>query len=224
MWVCRQMPIIYHKSGSHQSLIELFFIHIIRYTFHIFHINIISKLIIWGKNICPVGQANLSKVTAMLGVASSWRADGTRQEWSDWSSVQISTCDLSLSNLIWSNPYVSLSAGVPTTPAIIICQSFGWTISRRQWNGLRWDGPGPEWVAGSDNAERRACKGVCIGKSTNMSIYSWITWSHLIGHVKATTPCAPPEQGNALVAYEIAVNDGKQKETNVRTITRSRIE
>ena len=50
------------------------------------------------------------------------------------------------------------------------------------------------------------------------------------GHVKAgewplaTTPCAPPERGNALIAYEIAVNDGKQKETNVGTITRSRIE
>ena len=30
-----------------------------------------------------------------------------------------------------------------------------------------------ERVAGSDNAERRVCKGVCIGKS----IYSWIMWS-----------------------------------------------
>ena len=64
---------------------------------------------------------------------------------------------------------------------------------------------------------RRTCLSMAESRDQSQSCEDWRV-------AKGHYSMSPPERGNALVAYEIAVNDGKQKETNVRTITQSRIE
>ena len=73
--------------------------------------------------------------------------------------------------------------------------------------------PSPQLVVCMDNAMECARDDDDWNLTTNMCLQCHVM-SHMIGQVmagewpEATTPCAPLEKGNALVAYNLLTNEG----------------